>query len=151
MDETRNNYCLEVESSKWSLPNFLEWRSDFCDFANRKIENINWKKQLKKVIVNKDNLYDESMVNKARDLLSDFKDYKDDPEVKEFWRQHGGSNRVNFSRSMSPESGLQLILLDRNYNLLLELKVEVLKLKMDLFENNLNYVKLMSCMLVVGK
>ncbi|CAG8499008.1 2912_t:CDS:2, partial [Diversispora eburnea] len=136
MDETRNNYCLEVEPSKWSLPNFLEWRFDFYDFSSRKIENINWKKQLKKIIVNKNNLYDESMLNKAHA-----------PEVKEFWRQHGSFERADFLRPRSvAETTLQSLQL-KNYNLLLEIKDDVLKLKMDLLENTFNYVKLISCLL----
>ena len=60
----REKHFEEVEPSDWSLISFLNWRSKFADFSEKKFEHSAWESLLKDITSS--SLYGDSAVKKAQ-------------------------------------------------------------------------------------
>ncbi|CAB4488901.1 unnamed protein product [Rhizophagus irregularis] len=117
LQEIDNSYFQEIDPLRWSLINFLEWRSENLVLNDCNQEHGAFKSLLQKIIINdKDNIYRQ----KAQGLLNNWQDIKRSPEVVKFWNDRNTQNlheKIQYVKTHNELKLFQIESEDLNYAL----------------------------------
>ncbi|GBB99994.1 hypothetical protein RclHR1_03700002 [Rhizophagus clarus] len=117
LQEINNSYFQETDPLRWSLINFLEWRSENLVLNDCNQEHGAFKSLLQKIIANdKDNIHRQ----KAQELLNNWQDIKRSPEVVKFWDDRNTQNlreKIQYVKTHNELKLYQIESEDLNYAL----------------------------------